>query len=463
MSTFIGVWLMGRVAAGVGYVLRHRVLTGLVLLVVVMWRVPSARVVVGVLALVGAAALVVWRVRWPEAFSRGVTERAQGSWRAARVYRSGWSDAMLAGRLSVQHDGAHYLPQLDRVRVAGDVDLVHVRMLPGQTAELWTAASDGLAQTFGVVGCRVRTVPGRPHDLILWMLVRDPLVEEVVPFDLADDGDPVDLTSLPVALGEDGEVYRLRLLGGHVLIVGVTGSGKGSVIWSILAALAPAIGSGLVRVVALDPKGGVELALGRQLLSRFVYGDPGSGSAYEAEFAEVLEEQVEVMRRRQRVLRGVARLHTPTSAEPLIVVVIDELASLTSYLVDKDAKRRIAAALALLLSQGRAAGVTVIGSVQDPREIADLRDLFTTRVGLRMTDAAQVALVFGSGAHDRGVRCEQIPENLPGVGYVALEGVREPVRVRFTHVQDTDLVLLADRANRFSAGRPMPPSWTVTG
>jgi S-DNA-T family DNA segregation ATPase FtsK/SpoIIIE len=54
--------------------------------------------------------------------------------------------------------------------------------------------------------------------------------------------------------------------------------------------------------------------------------------------------------------------------------------------VDRDAKRRIAAALSLLLSQGRAVGVTVIGAVQDPRkEILTVRDLFPTRIALRLT------------------------------------------------------------------------------
>ena len=96
----------------------------------------------------------------------------------------------------------------------------------------------------------------------------------------------------------------------------------------------------------------MELAGGRALFSRFVYGDPDDGTAYETDFARVLEEAVVVMRRRQAALRGVTRLHEPTVEEPLIVVVIDELASLTAYVQDRDAKKRIASALSLLLSQG---------------------------------------------------------------------------------------------------------------
>jgi len=48
-------------------------------------------------------------------------------------------------------------------------------------------------------------------------------------------------------------------------------------------------------------------------------------------------------------------------------------------------------------------------------------------------------MVLGRGARDRGAHCDRIPESLPGVGYVALEGRREPVRVRAAHVTDADL------------------------
>jgi S-DNA-T family DNA segregation ATPase FtsK/SpoIIIE len=256
----------------------------------------------------------------------------------------------------------------------------------------------------------------------------------------------VDLAAVPVGLCEDGTPYLLHLLGTHVLVVGATGSGKGSVIWSTLHALGPAIRDGVVAVWCLDPKGGMELAPGRGLFARFVYGDPDDTSAsesYEVEFATLLEDAVIVMRRRQAELRGRSRLHTPTPDEPLVLVVIDELASLTAYVVDRDAKRRIAAALSLLLSQGRAVGVSVIGAVQDPRkEILTVRDLFPTRIALRLTERDHVALVLGQGARDRGARCDQIPESLPGVGYVGIDGVAEPVRVRFAHVTDQHITTL---------------------
>lgn len=229
-----------------------------------------------------------------------------------------------------------------------------------------------------------------------------------------------------------------------MLIGGSTGSGKASVLWSVIRGLGPAIRTGLVQVWALDPKGGMELAAGGPLFARFCYG-AGDPDSYEADFAETLEVAVEIMRQRQSSLRGTTRLHTPTEAEPLIVVVVDELAALTAYVSDRDAKRRIANALSLLLSQGRAVGVSVIGALQDPRkEILPFRDLFPTRIALRLTEATQVGLILGEGARARGAVCDQIPESLPGVGYVTVDGQAEPVRVRFTWIADDQIAAMAD-------------------
>ena len=152
------------------------------------------------------------------------------------------------------------MPRIVSVASTASVDRVRVRMLPGQTFTDWATNGPRLAQTFGAVDCRVRTVPRRAHDLALWFLTADPLTTPVAPFEPAH---PPHLAALPVAMGEDGLVHRLRLLGAHLLAVGVTGSGKGSVLWSVLAALAPGIRDGLVQVWAIDPKGGMELASGQ--------------------------------------------------------------------------------------------------------------------------------------------------------------------------------------------------------
>lgn len=48
-------------------------------------------------------------------------------------------------------------------------------------------------------------------------------------------------------------------------------------------------------------------------------------------------------------------------------------------------------------------------------------------------------MVLGDAARDRGALCDRIPESSPGVGFVVLDGVREPVRVRFAYLTDDDI------------------------
>jgi S-DNA-T family DNA segregation ATPase FtsK/SpoIIIE len=156
-----------------------------------------------------------------------------------------------------------------------------------------------------------------------------------------------------------------------------------------------------------------------------------------------LEDALVVMRERQDRLRGITQLHTPSVAEPLIVLIIDELAALTGWVNDRAVKRRIESALGLLLSQGRAAGVLVVGAIEDPRkDVLPQRDVLPVLIGLRLTEAEHVALVLGHGARNRGASCDRIPHRLPGVAFVEVEGIAEPVRVRFARYTFTDITQL---------------------
>jgi DNA segregation ATPase FtsK/SpoIIIE, S-DNA-T family len=381
------------------------------------------------------AGLVVWRLRWPALFDLHAQGRVRSWWRGSWVYRRRWAAAMDTVGLTKERHGTDYVPPLLAVKSNRWMDKVTVRMLPGQRVQDFVDVADRLAQTFGAHDCRVRT-NRNPHKVQLWLLVRDPLNALVDPFppavSLAD--------GLPVAMCEDGTPWLLRLLGNHVLIVGATGAGKSGILWCIIAALAGFIRSGVVKVWAVDPKGGMELAFGRPLFDRFAYGNTNSPGGYEASLAQLLEDAVAEMRRRADRLMGVTRLHTPTTAEPLLVVLVDEIAALTGWITDRTMKKRIDSALSLLLTQGRAVGVVVVGAIQDPRkDVVPQRDLFTIRIGLRVNEAEHVRLSLGSDAYNRGAACERIPDTLHGVGYVAQDGIPDPIRVRFAWHTDTDI------------------------
>lgn len=392
----------------------------LILLGVVAERTYGLAGVVAGYTWLTAVMLGLWR--WWRPFGRFLKNR----WRRFWIYRHKWGATMDFANLNrTRKDGRSYAPVLGRVRSTRTVDTVRARMLAGQVVDDWGKVSDRLCQTFGAQDCRVRSVPGKPHEVELAFLIEDPLVEVVQP----EIGNGLaDLAGLIVGITESGEPYRLPLLGSHVLLVGATNAGKSSVIWAIVHHLSNALASGIVQVWGVDPKA-MELAAGEPLFARMAYKDP-------ADYAELLEDAVVVMRERQVSLRGVTRLHRPTPAEPLIVIFIDELAAL-SYVNERDTKRRIENALGLLLSQGRAVGVTIVGAIQDPRkEVLPARDLFPVRILLRVTEPDHVALVLGPGARDRGARADKIPFSLPGVGFVQVDGVPEPVRVRFAHVTD---------------------------
>ncbi|MER7587953.1 FtsK/SpoIIIE domain-containing protein [Micromonospora sp. NPDC127501] len=420
-----------------------------------------------VLVLAAGAGLWFWRGR--DSFHRLVVLRAVTVWRRLWVYRRQWHEAMTLCGLVKKYDGGEKVPDLLSVRCSYATDEVVLRMPRGQNPEAYHKAARDLAYSFGTRHCRVfsgrRQAPpvrsgrlawllrrldairfrDRPRHVWLVFIRRDPLTRIVAPLPVPARPD---FTALPLGLREDLAVYCLRLLATHVLIGGATRMGKGSVIWSLLRALAAGIRSGLVRVWAIDPKGGMELSIGRPLFSRYVDDDW-------TRMADMLDDAVTRMRARQRLLRGKVRVHTPTVDEPLIVIVIDEIAALLAYLPDSDIRNRIAQSLGLLLSQGAGLGVLVIAATQDPRkEVVSVRDLFPTRIALGLTERGHVDLLLGDGARDRGALADQIPLSAKGVAYVLLDGQPEPARVRFSYIADD---VIRDMAATFPASPEMAP------
>jgi len=385
--------------------------------------------------------LVAWRILHRRSFQRLVGRRLRRSWRRLWVYDRRWRSTMVLSGLAKRYRQREGVPRIRKVESNAWRDRVLIGLLAGQCTEDVERVTDELAHSFGAEACRVRE--DRPGRVWLEFRTRDPLTELVPALPVPDD---VDLGSVQVGLQEDGQPWRLRVLGTHVLLAGVMGSGKSSVLWSLLRGLAPAIRDGTVAVWASDPKGGMELAPGRPLFARFC------GAEFEA-MADLLDEAVEVMKDRAQRLAGVTRLHEPTRAEPLILVVIDEVATLTAYQPDRKLRARIEQSLGLLLTQGRAVGVSVVAALQDPRkEVLGFRNLFPTRIALQLDEPTQVDMVLGDGAREQGALCDKIPDSTRGVAYVRLDGVREPIRVRVAYVSDPDIAAMV----QLYAPRPGP-------
>lgn len=374
-----------------------------------------------------------------------------GPWRRATCYSWRWAKAIPMCGLDRPFRPTHtafdevdllerppsrrYLPRLGRVRSDQWCDRVSVRLLNGQHPGMYEDCTDHLAHTFGAMACRVESP--RPGRVVLVFQHRDRLAGLVPALPIPEFPD---LSDLPIGVLEDSRPWTVPLAGSHLLVAGATGSGKGSVVWSLIRAMAPCVHDGTVQVWAADPKGGMELGPGAPMFTRFAFDTP-------AGMADLFDEAVELMdRRKQRMQAEGRRKHTPTVIEPLVVVVVDEMAFLTAYMPDQKLRKRITNSLAVLLTQGRAVGFVVVAALQDPRkEVAALRDLFPRRIALRLTEPEQTRLVLGPGAHERGAECENIPEGLPGIGYQIIDGLPHPLRARAGWVTDDDIAAMVER------------------
>jgi S-DNA-T family DNA segregation ATPase FtsK/SpoIIIE len=418
------------------FALTHPGLDAVVALAVVTWLGLGWPGVAG-LAMVAATGLIGLRIAQPDWFARFVTVPVR-DWFRWWFYRRRWKAAMTLAGLAPDYRGQAMLPVLAGVHRAGAADLVRVGLVTGQAPADFADRADNLAHAFGARLCRVRDVV--PGALTLELVRVDTLAEPIPALPVAAE---VDLTGLPVGRCENGSPWLLRLISTHVLIAGATGSGKGSVIWSTLRALLPAIAGGWVQVWALDPKR-MELSFGRGLFHRY--------ACQAAAMVELLEAAVAEMHDRAEQFGGQTRTFPLCVEFPFLVILIDELAFLTAYQPERDLRKRAEAAIATLTSQGRSVGVCVVGALQDPRkDVISLRNLFPTRIALRLDESDQVDMVLGDGARDRGALADEIsplPETGAGVGYVRLEASPDPVRVRAAYVADDDIHTMVAAVNR---------------
>ncbi|MFC6013183.1 FtsK/SpoIIIE domain-containing protein [Nocardia lasii] len=325
--------------------------------------------------------------------------------------------------------------------------VIDVQMVGGQKLTDWTndETTDALAQYFGVP--KVLVAQSSPGFLRIELRTFDTLAAAVSPAGVASTG--VDLEAVETGIREDGRLWLLRVLYAHILLAGATGSGKGSVLWSIIRGIGPAIRAGYVDVWMADPKGGMEFGRGERLWVRFEWTADG--------ILSMLTEAVEVMGNRAAMLRSAGiRKHVPTVDEPLILVVIDEAAALSAY-ATREQRQEFERLLGLLLSQGRAVGVSVIAALQDPsKETMPFRQLFPVRIGLRLDEPTQTTMVHGQGSKDRGALCHEIPDTTPGVGYVGEDGTSEFVRVRAYWITDEQADEIVDAYSPIPMSLPAP-------
>jgi DNA segregation ATPase FtsK/SpoIIIE, S-DNA-T family len=419
------------------FLCRHPVATTITAALAAMWAYTGWPGLVGLAGGI-AAALAAWRCLHPMTFTRFAAVPARNKWRAVH-YRRRWPAVMMIARLAVTYQGRMLLPALGKVTSTGYVDRVIVALVSGQSPADVASRADNLAHGFRALLCRVRT--HRPGMVVLELVRRDALAAIIPALAIPAQSD---LQALPVGRREDGLPWVIQLHGTHVLIAGATGAGKASLLWGLIRAMLTAITAGLVRPLAADPKL-MELAYGRDIFDTY-----GTYAAEPAAIVTMLEAEVTVMQARAARFAGTRRTHVPTTADPFVVIFVDEVAFLTAYHPDKQLRERIKAALATLTTQGRAVGYCVVAALQDPRkEVMPIRNLFPDRIAMRLDEPEQVDMVLGDGARDRGALADQIPTSETtgaGVAYVRLANDPDPVRVRAAWVSDPDIKAMCAEA-----------------
>jgi S-DNA-T family DNA segregation ATPase FtsK/SpoIIIE len=438
-------WGMLRAVVSVlSTMVRHPLMTAMGLALVACWAFLGWRGVAVVVA-AGALALGTWRVWHPPTYQAYVQVAALTLVRSA-YYRARWGHIAQNVDLIVHdREKSRLRRPKNRGTSSRSVQLVKVRATSHGTDRLLfrlptglvpadvATQGDAIAHATGCLSATVR--PDRPGRCWLELKRRDDLVRTVPPV-LASE--TVQLHAVPIGRREDGGPWQLKVAGTHLLVAGATGTGKSSVLWSLLQGVSRGLSSGVVQVWAVDPKGGMELRPGRALFTR--YEDASS-----EDMCRLLEDLVDVKDTRSRHLADAgARVHQPTPESPHIIAVLDELATLTAF-ADRTVTRRIDTALGMLLTQGRACGTTVVAAVQDPvKDIVGWRDLFPTRVAMRLDNPLQVSMVLGDSARDDGARADEISELTPGVAYVRIDGTREIVRARAAYLDDQDIARLVN-------------------
>jgi DNA segregation ATPase FtsK/SpoIIIE, S-DNA-T family len=452
---FVTAWLVTKaLALAVVWVARHWRSTLAVLAVASWWHWLGWPSLVIALAVLGVAALGwrfadfgsfepwvgrhvrAWRLRW------WLYARRMPRW--LRACRLTVPDTGAGIQVSVnllrrsgitrpRKPGRDQTPSILGVRSGPSWDEVRLKLVAGQTPEDYDTAARQLAVARGVARCQVRELA---PDVVSVDFQRRNLLTTTVAcpgLELFTDipGTRIDLDRVWAGRTEYGTDWHVSLRGSHTLTAGTTGSGKGTILWTPVRSIAPAIRDGLVRVSGIDPKG-MELAYGRRVFHRYAV------TAKDA--LNLLDDLVEGMDARKEVHAGKVRTVAITKDTPLELLEFDEIGALTRYVGDRKTREAITERVALLTTQGRALGYTVRGYVQEPtKDTVPVRELFPRRICLRVASKSHVGMVLGEHAYERGAWANRIGESEPGVGYLFGEGVREPLRVRAGWVSDAQI------------------------
>lgn len=383
------------------------------------------------LAVFAGIALIVltwWKHQDANSFERllaGPLRRARWRW----WLRGRWSHISKRCGLSVSeqvtkkgHEGKAITetvwthPNLLKINTSDHCLYATVRTRVGQTVDDLEAAVPAIRDAAGAHSARATVVA--PGTVRMEFVMREHLsavshAHTVPTSTTAPATSAVSATWVRLGRCENGSPWVLPIAQRHTLTVGCSRSGKGSILEGIACGFGPAVQAGLVQLVGIDLKYGIELAPGEELFAHV--------ATTEADAVKTLASLEELMEQRGERMANNGRNHTPAKGIPLVVLLIDELAGLTHYMSDPALKKEANAALSRILSKAAGLGIVVAAFLQDPRkEVLPQRGLFTQTIALRLRSREEVVMVLGDGMADKAP-AHRIDPNKPGTGYVIAE------------------------------------------
>jgi S-DNA-T family DNA segregation ATPase FtsK/SpoIIIE len=180
-----------------------------------------------------SVAYVVWA--WVDAGSfRGwVTEPVRRRWLTWSRYTRTWESVCTLHGLTATLGERTLVPTLQSVRIGKTTDVLAVRIVTGQSLADWQKQSEALAAAWRADRLTIAsTAPGE----VKITLMRGDVLAEPIALPVPTATTPVDVGSVRVGITETRHSCHLPLL-----VAGATGAGKGSVLWSLIAGIAPAV------------------------------------------------------------------------------------------------------------------------------------------------------------------------------------------------------------------------------
>ena len=246
---------------------------------------------------------------------------------------------------------------------------------------------------------------------------------------------------IPLGIDEDGNPVNVTLMYRNLLVGGEPGSGKTSLLNTIIAhaAFCPD-----ARLVLIDGKV-VEFGLWREAAQRVRRQQPHRRPRPRCGTCSTVMND-----RYQHLERARRRKITPGDGLPAIVCVIDELAYFSVTVGTPAEQDEFKTLVRDLVARGRAAGVIVIAATQRPSADiipTSLRDLFSYRVAFRCTTDSSSDMILSVGWAHEGYSARDIDLDHIGVGWILAEGGL-PRRFKAAYLTDDEIELILDILRR---------------